>query len=75
MDKTWLVARIRADTGKTAVLPVLSELLSIDRVTVCKKMRGNSQFTPSEIDRIRVRFELTDQEVVEHFIRQKGAQT
>lgn len=70
MNRKWLIDTVRASTGRTAVLPILSDLLGISEISVCAKMRGKTQFRPDEIDKIRIAFDLTDADVVNAFIKQ-----
>lgn len=71
-ERQWLVDRVRATTGRAAVLPVLADLLEITEVSACAKMKGKTPFRPEEIDKMRIAFRLTDEETVNGFIKNGG---
>jgi hypothetical protein len=55
------------------MLDELRELLQISENSLVAKTNGRREWRPSEIDKIRRKYRLTDAEVVEIFINQEGA--
>lgn len=73
MKKKLLKAKVKAATGSNAMLDELRELLQISENSLVAKTNGRREWRPSEIDKIRRKYRLTDAEVVEIFINQEGA--
>lgn len=69
MNKQLLKNRVREATGSSALLAELEELLEISENSLCAKTNGRREFKPSEIDKIRIKYKLTDSDVVDIFIK------
>lgn len=70
MNKQLLKQKVRDATGNTAVLAELSDLLNLSENSLVAKTNGRREFKPSEIEKMRRKYRLTDYEVVEIFIKE-----
>lgn len=58
---------------KDISIPKLGELLGISKKTIYSRFSGETQFTLSEIQKIKVILDLTDEELLIIFFREKVA--
>lgn len=72
MNKKLLKAKIKEATGSKAMIEELHKLLGISERSICSKTNGTREFRPSEIDLIRIRYQLTAEDTVEIFIKGEG---
>ena len=72
MNKELLKQRVRDATGTRAVLDELQRLLHLSENSLCAKTNGKREFKPSEIDLMRIEYNLSAEDVVNIFIVQGG---
>lgn len=56
-------------SGTRCVVRELADVLGITQTTVVKKMKGRNVFRADEIDKFRIKYGLTDSQVVDLFIK------
>ena len=71
MNKPLLKQRVRDATGSNAMLDELRNLLDISENSLVAKTNGKREFKPSEIDKMRIAYKLSADDVIEIFIRQE----
>lgn len=71
MNKPLLKQRVRDATGSNAMLDELRNLLDISENSLVAKTNGKREFKPSEIDKMRIAYKLSADDVIEIFIKQE----
>ena len=68
MNRAEIKKRASLYSGRTDVLNVIAEIIGKSPESVCSRLTGKSQFTASEINKLRKAFHLSDTETVRWFI-------
>lgn len=71
MNGLYLRQIVRERSGNTSVLVELQKLLGLSFNSISHKMSGKREFTQSEIDVIRQKYNLTPDEVVKIFFEEE----
>lgn len=61
---------VKAKKGCTALIPEAMRVLGVGKNTACDKLNGKRRLRADEIDKFRIEYGLTDEEVVECFIKE-----
>lgn len=61
---------IVAKTGRKALIPEMMRLLNIGKNTAGEKLNGKRKFRSDEIEKCRVEYGMTNEQVVDVFIRE-----
>lgn len=70
MNKKLFAEIVRKRTGKADVNNELVRVLGINKNTASERVAGRRPFRADEIEKIRLEYGLTEQEVVECFIKE-----
>lgn len=61
---------VKSKTGNGSLIDEAMRVLGVGKNTACGKMNGNRKLRADEIEKFRVEYNMTEQEVVDCFIKE-----